>query len=146
LLRTVADEFYIVHQGGAAPFDGDLEDYATWLAEADSAASGTAARKVQSADARRQRKRDEAERRNRLSPLRAAIASCESTLERLAKERARVQAGLDVPDVYAQSARARLEKLLGEQARLARETEKMEARWLESTEQLEVQLRKLNTR
>jgi ATP-binding cassette subfamily F protein 3 len=146
LLRTVADEFYIVHQGGAAPFDGDLEDYAKWLAEADSAASGTAARKVQSADARRQRKRDEAERRNRLSPLRAAIASCESALERLAKERARVQAGLDVPDVYAQSARARLEKLLGEQARLARETEKMEARWLESTEQLEVQLRKLNTR
>ena len=37
-------------------------------------------------------------------------------------------------------------KLLGEQARLARETEKIEARWLESTEQLEVQLRKLNTR
>ena len=37
LLRTVADEFYVVHGGRAAPFDGDLEDYAKWLAETDSA-------------------------------------------------------------------------------------------------------------
>jgi ATP-binding cassette, subfamily F, member 3 len=146
LLRTVADEFYIIHQGCAAPFDGDLEDYARWLAEADSAASGTPARKVESTDSRRQRKREEAERRNRLSPLRAAIASCERALERLATERALVQAGLDAPEIYAESAKERLGKLLGEQARLARETETIEARWLESTEQLEVQLRKLNTR
>jgi len=27
----VADQFYIVHDGGAQPFDGDLEDYAAWL-------------------------------------------------------------------------------------------------------------------
>src|ERR1700729_162909 len=40
LLRTVADEFYIVHQGRAAAFDGDLEDYAKWLAEAGSTPAG----------------------------------------------------------------------------------------------------------
>jgi ATP-binding cassette, subfamily F, member 3 len=146
LLRTVADEFYIVHQGRAAPFDGDLEDYAKWLADADSASAGTPARKVETTDSRRQRKREEAERRNRLSPLRAAIAACESALERLAQERVQVQTGLDAPDIYADDAKARLKKLLGEQARLARETEKAEARWLAATEQLEAQLRKLNTR
>jgi len=146
LLRTVADEFYIVHQGRASPFDGDLEDYAKWLADADSAAAGTPTRKVETTDSRRQRKREEAERRNRLSPLRAAIGACESALERLAQERAQVQARLDAPDIYADSAKERLHKLLTEQARLARETEKTEARWLEATEQLEVQLCKLNTR
>jgi ATP-binding cassette subfamily F protein 3 len=146
LLRTVADEFYIVHQGRAAPFDGDLEDYAKWLADADSAAAGTATRKVESTDSRRQRKREEAEGRNRLSPLRAAIATCESALERLAKERAQVQAGLDAPEIYAASAKERLQKLRGEQARLASETQRTEARWLESTERLEAQLRKLNAR
>jgi ATP-binding cassette subfamily F protein 3 len=146
LLRTVADEFYIVHHGRASPFDGDLEDYAKWLADADSAAAATPTRKVETTDSRRQRKRAEAERRNRLSPLRAAIAACESALERLAQERAQVQAGLDAPDIYADSAKERLNRLLGEQARVARDTEKTEARWLESTEQLEVQLRKLKTR
>jgi ATP-binding cassette subfamily F protein 3 len=145
LLRTVADEFYIVHQGRATAFDGDLEDYAKWLADADSAASGPAERKVETTESRRQRKRDEAERRNRLSPLRAAIAKSESELERLASERARVQAGLEAPDIYAGAAKDRLEKLLQEQARLARETEKTERAWLESTERLELQIRKLST-
>src|SRR5882724_8059394 len=36
LLRTVADEFYLVHAGKAVPFDGDLEDYAKWLNDTDS--------------------------------------------------------------------------------------------------------------
>jgi ATP-binding cassette subfamily F protein 3 len=145
LLRTVADEFYIVHQGRATAFDGDLEDYAKWLADADSAAADPAVRKIETTESRRQRKRDEAERRNRLSPLRAAIAKSESELERLASERARVQAGLEAPDIYADAAKGRLEKLLQEQARLARETEKTEGAWLESTERLELQIRKLST-
>jgi ATP-binding cassette subfamily F protein 3 len=33
LLRTVADEFQVVHDGRAAAFDGDLDDYAKWLNE-----------------------------------------------------------------------------------------------------------------
>src|SRR3984957_1049857 len=37
LLRTVADQFYVVHAGRVQPFDGDLEDYAQWLAQASGA-------------------------------------------------------------------------------------------------------------
>src|SRR5215469_16754338 len=95
LLRTVADVFHIVHDGRVQPFDGDLEDYAKWLAEADQAAvrespatgallATPAIRESESADARKQRKREDAERRNRLSPLRAQVARCEQELERLA--------------------------------------------------------------
>ena len=32
LLRTVIDEFYLVANGRATPFDGDLDDYAKWAA------------------------------------------------------------------------------------------------------------------
>ena len=32
LLRTVIDEFYLVADGRAKPFDGDLDDYAKWAA------------------------------------------------------------------------------------------------------------------
>ena len=35
LLRTVADELYIVDSGRARIFDGDLDDYAKWLARSD---------------------------------------------------------------------------------------------------------------
>ena len=33
LLRTVIDEFYLVADGRATPFDGDLDDYAKWAAD-----------------------------------------------------------------------------------------------------------------
>jgi ATP-binding cassette, subfamily F, member 3 len=43
LLRTVADEFIIVHNGRPMPFDGDLEDYAKWLDETGAGAADDAA-------------------------------------------------------------------------------------------------------
>src|SRR3984885_5973235 len=57
LLRTVVDQFYVVHDGRVRPFDGDLEDYAQWLAQASVAETGTESR-GDSADARRQRRRE----------------------------------------------------------------------------------------
>ena len=173
LLRTVADQFYIVHAGKAVPFDGDLEDYAKWLNETDSnapaghaagslaatpalaadptstAASGAAAtsdaaqREPESAEARKQRKREEAERRNRLSPLRAAIEKCERDLERLTKERAELQTALESPDLYTDGAKDRLRKSMERQTQLTRDIEKTEASWLENTERLESEMAKL---
>jgi ATP-binding cassette, subfamily F, member 3 len=153
LLRTVADEFLVVHGGVAEPFDGDLEDYAKWLdqnahpgepgalaplpIESDEPAPARPARQAESAEARRQRKREEAERRNKLSPLRAAVAKCEQELQRLSAERSEVAKHLEAPDLYGDAARDRLTELLSRQAKLAKETERVEARWLESTEQLE---------
>ena len=137
MLRTVADEFYIVHQGRAKPFDGDLEDYAKWLNATDDAAPTDAARTSTNAESRKQRKREEAEARNRLAPLKAAIVKAERTLDRLGKERAELQARLAAPDLYTESHAAQLRELLGAQARLARETATAEAAWLESHERLE---------
>jgi ATP-binding cassette, subfamily F, member 3 len=164
LLRTVADEFRIVHGGKAEPFDGDLEDYAKWLESAadgrasasqrtadDGAASGAAPSSSEaasapprdSADARKQRKREEAERRNRLAPLKAQLARHEADLDRLAKRTTAVQAELTAPEVYADSSKDRLRALLSEQTSLARETADVEAAWMETTERLESLSREL---
>jgi ATP-binding cassette subfamily F protein 3 len=137
-LRTFADQFLIVAHGEAKPFDGDLDDYADWLAK--SAAPETIAkpqRGAESADDRKQRKRDEAERRNRLTPLRNALAKCDRELERLAKERAAIESQLAAPDIYSVENKARLNELLVAQGRLTSELDKVEAEWLRVTEQLE---------
>ena len=163
LLRTVSDELYIVHGGRAQPFDGDLEDYAKWLADAEAAsvapvpalqppspsqtvAGAHAARPApapaaQTADSRKQRKREEAERRNRLTPMRDSIARCERELEQLARERTQVQAQLAAPDVYSEASKPQLQQLLQREAKIAQETAALEALWLEQTEQLEAQTR-----
>ncbi len=143
LLRTVADVFHIVHQGGAQPFDGDLEDYAKWLATAEAAVATdsqpTAAQRDPEAT-RKQRKREDAERRNRLSPLKAQIARFEQELERLAQETAEVQQRLGEPEAYSDAARDILKQLLQKQADLKRATAQAEAAWLEASERLEAAL------
>src|SRR5580698_6011436 len=97
LLRVVADELLLVHRGSVSAFDGDLEDYARWLASNTSAAgSGAAAaapaapelakpgsRPAKAGEARKQRKRTQAQQRAALGPLKAALAEQERELERL---------------------------------------------------------------
>lgn len=136
LLRTVADEFYVVHSGKAEPFDGDLEDYTQWLAQTDSTTFASKS-ELETADSRKQRKREEADRRNRLSPLKAAIAQCERDLDRTAKERADIQLELAAPDIYSDIAKERLKTLMEKDAQLQRQTAALEAQWLEASEQLE---------
>ena len=159
LLRTVADEFYVVHGGKAEPFDGDLEDYAKWLSEAGAASASTLApagpsggspvadaveprRETETAESRKQRKREEAERRNRLTPLRVAVEKCEREIERLTKERAEIEAQLLSPDLYADGTKDRLRKLTETQGRITRELADAEAQWLEHSERLETESRK----
>jgi ATP-binding cassette subfamily F protein 3 len=146
LLRTVADEFLVVHNGRATPFDGDLEDYAKWLGETGTevaVATAVAAAPAESAESRKQRKRDEAERRNRLTPLKAKIAQYDAQLARLASKSTALQTELAAPEIYAAAAKDRLKELLAQQAQLARETQKVETEWLEASEQLEEQTRLL---
>jgi ATP-binding cassette subfamily F protein 3 len=144
LLRTVADEFLVVHGGRATPFDGDLEDYAKWLEETASADDSPAVPQSETSDSRKQRKRDEAERRNRLTPLKAKIARYDDELTRLAGKTAALQVQLAAPEIYATEAKDRLRELLAQQARLARETEQVETAWLEASEELETQTRELS--
>jgi ATP-binding cassette subfamily F protein 3 len=158
LLRTVADELYVVHGGTAEPFDGDLEDYAKWLAETDAATSSARAlaaapgatpvadavetkREAETAESRKQRKREEAERRNRLTPLRAAVEKCEREIERLTKERAEIEAQLQSPELYAEGSKERLRTLTELQGRITRELAATEAQWLEHSERLESESR-----
>jgi ATP-binding cassette subfamily F protein 3 len=146
LLRTVADEFLVVHNGRATPFDGDLEDYAKWLDETGTevaVATAAAAAPAESAESRKQRKRDEAERRNRLTPLKAKIAQYDAELARLASKSTALQTELAAPEIYAAGGKDRLKELLAQQALVARETEKVETAWLEASEQLEEQGRLL---
>jgi ATP-binding cassette subfamily F protein 3 len=111
MLRTVADTLYLVADGRAAPFDGDLEDYARWLAESAEKPAELAAR-ADSAETRRQRKREDAERRQRLSPLKGEISRLEREVAQLGARRSAIEAELLRPEIYANDAKQRLLELL----------------------------------
>ncbi|MGC3981705.1 MAG: ATP-binding cassette domain-containing protein [Steroidobacteraceae bacterium] len=152
LLRTVVDEFYIVADGRATPFDGDLEDYAKWAIahpkdgakESEkpsktkvSAPKEAAPKEKESEEARKQRKRDEAEQRNRIAPLKAEIAKLDKQLAQLQKQLSEVEVKLAAPDIYDAAKKVELRKWLDEQTRLKREIDSCESAWLAATETLE---------
>ncbi|RPH53695.1 MAG: ATP-binding cassette domain-containing protein, partial [Lysobacterales bacterium] len=141
LLRAVADELFLVDQGRATPFDGDLDDYARWFTAREqketealptSAGVGT--------EDRKQRKREEAQRRNRLSPLKNEVAKTEATIARLEQERAAIEQELASPEIYGAAAKDRLRSLLESQTRVKRQIETAEAAWVAANERLEAAL------
>ena len=150
LLNSVADDLLVVHDGRAVPFDGDLEDYARWLA------SGGPVRVINSAPAleapppvsiprasaenaeqRKQRRREEAAQRNRLGPLRATVQKQEQLMDKLSGERAALERELAAPELYLPAARARLQAVLERQKELERRSAEAEAAWLEASSALE---------
>jgi len=137
LLRTVADELWLVAENHVRPFDGDLDDYASWLAQDGRCSANTLpVEDTQSTD-RQARRRNEAEARNRLSPLRAALTDCERRLDQLQVERSALEAELADPALYAPLGARRLREVLERRQVVVRQMDESERRWLEVAEQLE---------
>ncbi|HEY0682683.1 MAG TPA: ATP-binding cassette domain-containing protein [Steroidobacter sp.] len=142
LLRAVADELILVDQGRAQPFDGDLDDYAQWFTkreEAETSAEESAPTAL-SAEQKKQRKREEAERRNRLSPLKADIARLEKQLAKLEQERSTVETALAEPDIYSPASKQKLQDLLQKQTQLKRDISNIETEWLAASEKLDAEM------
>jgi ATP-binding cassette subfamily F protein 3 len=142
LLTTVTDRFLLVSDGRVQDFDGDLEDYARWLARGSAAPAGEGAAASATTDASlkvsaQQRRRDSAEQRKALAPLRSRLARCEKRMQELAAEAAALDVELADPGLYAASSRSRQMELTAKRARVAQETESVEAEWLEVSDELE---------
>ena len=90
-----------------------------------------------SAQVRKDRKRTEAEQRQREQPLRRKIKELEGRLESLTQRRAEIDAQLAGGDLYASTSKDRLKELLRDQARVKSEIAEVEEAWLEASEALQ---------
>jgi len=141
LLRTCTDELLLVADGKVDEFDGDLDDYAAWLAaqrnaaraaEPDAAAEKNE-RVQQRADARATRQALLAQRR----PLVKEIEQLERKLARWNEEKSALEARFADPDFYATVDRQKSEEMHRQAAVLAEQIDASEMRWLEMHEALE---------
>ncbi|SEO50000.1 ATP-binding cassette domain-containing protein [Aquisalimonas asiatica] len=138
LLRSTTDRLLLVADGRASAFDGDLDDYARWLAERRTAGTPAAARSADGGSGNRKEQRQRAaERRKQLQPLRKEVKRLESDVERLSARVQEVEDALADPALYEESAAARLQELLSEQARLRDDMERRESDWMDAMERLE---------
>ncbi|MDQ4430109.1 ABC transporter ATP-binding protein [Yokenella regensburgei] len=143
LLRSTTDDLYLVHDGKVEPFDGDLDDYQQWLTDVQKQENQpTEASKdnANSAQARKDQKRREAELRTQTQPLRKEITRLEKEMEKLNAELAQAEETLGDSGLYDQARKAELTACLQQQASAKSGLEECEMAWLEAQEQLEQML------
>ncbi len=139
LLRITSDRLLLVAAGRVGEFPGDLEDYPAWLAGQSARRSAGVAGKGASSGARRNvRKRQEAEKRSRLKPLKSRLKELEDDLERLVEQQAQLQGQLADNAIYGESQKERLKSLLLEKARVDTVLADTEQAWLAAGEDLEI--------
>jgi ATP-binding cassette subfamily F protein 3 len=128
----------LVHDGRVETFPLSLDEYPQWL--------GAQSREVQesglqdtqqSAAARKQQKREQAELRKRLQPLRSKVSRAEQALEAAQQQRVQLENQLADSQLYTDSNKDRLKALLLEKAELDSRCERLEQDWLEASEALE---------
>ncbi len=131
LLRTTVDELWLVADGAAQPFDGDLDDYAAWLAQRRStvrpAETGPDSGREQRIEDRAAKKSAAAERRK----LEKEAEKLDQQLAAWQEEKAALEERLADPALYAASGRDEIGRLTERRDRLAADMDAAEARWLD---------------
>jgi len=131
LVELVADRLWLVADGTVRSFDGDLDDYRALLAER--------ARPAPKPDAtnRRDERRERADARAALAPLRKQARDAEARLARLAAERASIEKTLADPSLYVPTRKSEIAAANARLAAIARLAAAAEAEWLAAEEALE---------
>ncbi len=127
----MADRLWLVADGTVRPYDGDMDDYRALLAER--------ARPVTRVDTgtRRDTRRERAEARAALAPLRRQAKAAEERIARLARERAAIEARLADPAVYAAGKTGEITAANTRLVAIQRETAAAEEEWMEAEAALE---------
>ncbi|MBS0560990.1 MAG: ABC-F family ATP-binding cassette domain-containing protein [Proteobacteria bacterium] len=134
LVELVADRLWLVADGTVRPYAGDLDEYRTLLAERARTATGPRAE----AGTRRDTRRERAEARAALAPLRRQAKEAEARIAKLAQERAALEARLADPAMYAAGKAGEVAAANARLAAIRREIEAAETEWMEAEAALEV--------
>lgn len=127
LASGVADRLWLIKDGAARPFDGDLDDYRTLVLDAQKTESANEGPRI--ADPRLAARQSSALLREQLAPLKKKAEAAEMRLEELSAILPRIDAALAEPGLYERDL-ARATKLQKERAALIAAIEAQEEAWL----------------
>jgi ATP-binding cassette, subfamily F, member 3 len=131
LVELIADRLWLVADGTVRAFDGDLDDYRALLAERSRSAA-----KPEVAS-RRNERRERADARTALAPLRKQARDAEARLAKLAAERLAIEKMLTDPELYVPTRKSEIAAANARLAAISKLAAAAEAEWLAAEEALE---------
>lgn len=139
LLMNTVDDFYSIHRGKFEEFNGTLSDYESWLRSNSEGGSeqeipGTA--EGEKLDKKKLRQLAAA-KREEVAPLRKRVKQCETEMDKLQQELARIESALADESLYEEGRKDDLTHLLQQQGKVNAQLQSTEEQWLEAQERLE---------
>lgn len=145
MLKTVTDQLILVDSGKATEFEGDLDDYAIWLQNRfrdEEAASKPLATTTtaHSAAGRKDQRRESAEKRKQLQPLKRKVDQLEQEMNKLNQQKVKLEAVLADPESYTEANKTKLKQCLLDKSILEARLETVELEWMTLSEEYETAL------
>ena len=140
LLRATCDEFILVANGKAEPFESDLEGYSQWLNEQRLKDKQLAQIMVEEKPSKNERALNKAERQARIAERRPLVKEVEQLELNIAKwqvDKKQCDDRLNDSELYISTDKTELQQLLKTQADLTSQIDVAEERWLVLHELLE---------
>lgn len=140
LLRATCDEFILVADGSAEPFESDLEGYSAWLNEQRLKEKQATQLIVENKPSKNDRAANKIERQARIAARRPLLKEIEQLDNNIAQwhiDKTKCDERLNDSALYAANDKTELQQLLKKQSELSSQIETAEMRWLELHELLE---------
>ncbi|PHS72987.1 MAG: ABC transporter ATP-binding protein [Cycloclasticus sp.] len=136
LLRTITDQFLLVANGQVTLFDGDLDDYASWIKNQAKLIEKASTSNTLN-NSRKNQKKQQASDRQKQKPLRDALRKAEKQLEKLYAKQQQLEEKLADADIYLPEQKAQLASLISDKKKLDVELTHTEDAWLTAQDALE---------
>jgi len=142
LLKVNSDTLILVANGRATEFQGSVDDYPKWLVEHNKGSDSNkpaepASKIINTASAKKEQKRLEAEQRKAVQPLRDKVKRAERVMEKLNAQKKVLEEKLSDNTIYDEDNKDELKSLLTDQAYIQKELDAAENAWMEASEALE---------
>ncbi len=135
LLKSVTDGLILVDHGKVQAFEGDLDDYARRLQTP--AAKTRPKAVVENTPGKKEARRQEADRRKKLQPLKKSVDRLEKKIAELNKQSEAIEQRLADPDLYSDENAEKMTALMQDKAYLAKDISELEEQWMATAEEYE---------
>ncbi len=133
LIRTCCDTLLLVHDGCVEPFNGDLDDYARFLAKRDTKPAATKPAPAQEPAPSKKRTKQRVD----VAPLRQQLQHIELELAKTEAKKRDAETALAYPKLYDNPKSDRATDLQRDAANYAMTIQRLEGEWLEAQSALE---------
>ena len=144
LLELTVDRLWLIADGTVNPFNGDLDDYASWLKDKVKESAGNSVKKVKDDQSqmhhktsKKEQRKAAADKRKATSDLRRKILELEKQITILSNKRDEVLGTLGDAETYEMST-IDLEQIIIKKEHIDRELKVVETEWLDASEALEL--------